>query len=194
MSLCDTRTQTWIRNIKIGTEFKQYTVQLVRLQGCVGEEYQIFVNDQQLESHGLTFNPCSPLCCSGGEFEWKQDGHTFLLTYYSRRVLAMNARYGKFRLFVDGIDVNTNEEYSAFWRKSGYIKMVVAAIIFIIGVAWFLIFRYAVHSHYQRIYIIAYAFAFAGILHFIKGIIEVLKFRKPRYCDRMPIEPTPNTV
>ena len=191
MPFCCTTTQTWVRNIKIGSEFKQCTVQLRRQVGCFCEAYEIFVNGQQLESHGLTYNPCSPLCCPGGEFEWEQDGHIFLIAYNS---LSLTSSFGKFRLFVDGIDANTGREYSAFWRRRGYQVMLLAMIFIIIGVAWSLIFRYAIHSGRQRIYIAGYGFIISGILELVIGLIPVLKYRKPRYGDRMPIERTPNTV
>lgn len=190
MAFCCTFTQTWVRNLKIRDEYKQFTVQLRRQIGCYCEEYEIFVNGQQLESHGLSYNPCSPLCCPGGEYEWEQDGHVFLLTFNS---LSFTRRRGNYRLFVDGIDVVTELEYSAFWRRRGYQFMVLALFLVVIGVAWTLVFRYVVDGS-QRIHFFGYAIICGGIIAFVKGMIPVLKFRNQRYADRFLVEDTPNIV
>ena len=80
---CHRTTTTWTQNLKVVPESREYTVQLVRDIGCVREEYRIYVNGQEMDHHTLTYNPCSPLCCGGGEFEWEQDGHAFLLMFNS---------------------------------------------------------------------------------------------------------------
>lgn len=176
----------------MGIEFKQCIVQLKRRIGCFCEEYELFVNGEQLESHGLSYNPCSPLCCFGGEYEWEQDGHIFLLVYNS---LSLTSTLGKYRLFIDGIDVNTGREYSAFWRRRGWQIMLMALISVLVGVAWSLVFRYAFSGSSQRLYIVGYAFIVSGAVEFIYGLIPVLKFRSPRYPNRMHnIEQTPNMV
>ena len=190
MPFCCSTTQTWVQNIKMGAEYKQCTVQLKRRIGCLTEEYDLFVNGEQKEDHSLSYNFCSPLCCPGGEYEWEQNGHIFLLVYNS---LSLTSNLGKYRLFIDGIDVNTGREYSAFWRRRGWQVILMAMISVLIGVVWSLVFRYAVTGRH-RLYSVGYAFIITGAVEFIFGLIPVLKFRQPRYPNRIPIEQTPNTV
>ncbi|XP_068698752.1 uncharacterized protein [Montipora foliosa] len=182
---CRKTTCTWAQNLKVGPEYRQYTVQVTRNIGCFCEEYRIYVNGQEMEEHGLKYNPCSPLCCAGGQFEWEQDGHAFLLMFNS---LSWTNFSGGFRLFIDGVDVNTGREFSAFWRRRGWQIMFMGLVVLLIGIALSLIFHYAFRPRPSN-YGIAFGYSFvcAGLFDIIWGLIPVIRYWKPRY-------PRPQTV
>ena len=173
---CRKSTCTWAQNLKVGSEYRQYTVQLVRQIGCFCEEYRIYVNGQEMEEHGLKYNPCAPLCCPGGEFEWKQDGHSFMLMFNS---LSWTNFSGGFRLFIDGIDVNTGREFSAFWRRRG-LQIVCAGLVFLlVGIALALTFHYALSGPAKEVLIFFAYFAISsGLFDILWGLIPVIKYRK----------------
>ena len=181
---CRKSTCTWAQNLKVGSEYRQYTVQLVRQIGCFCEEYRIYVNGQEMEEHGLKYNPCAPLCCPDGEFEWKQDGHSFMLMFNS---LSWTNFSGGFRLFIDGIDVNTGREFSAFWRRRGWQFVSVGLVILLIGIALSLIFHYAFSSR-RTFY--GYAFTFLGLFCILLGLIPVVKYRSSKYDRSVAVKYT----
>lgn len=189
MPCCKT-TCTWAQNLKVGPEYRQYTVQLVREIGCVCEGYRIYVNGHELEHHGLTYNPCSPLCFGGGQYEWEQDGHSFILVFNS---LSWTNYFGGFRLFIDGTDVNTGREFSSFWRRRGLQVMFAGLVLLFLGTTLSLIFHYAL-SRRTHLIAVGYAFFITGVVYILFGLIPVVRFRKPRYDRAAAVEYTANTV
>ena len=189
---CRKTTSTWAQNLKVGAEYRQYTVQLVRQIGCFCEEYRIYVNGKEMEEHGLKYNFCSPLCCTGGEFEWEQDGHSFMLVFNS---LSWTNLSGGFRLFIDGIDVNTGREFSAFWRRRGWQIVFVGLVFLLLGIALALIFHYAFPSRQKYGVAVGYAFFFTGLFDIVWGLIPVIKYRNSKYHRSVTVEYTSsNTV
>ena len=182
---CRKATSTWAQNLKVGAEYRQYTVQLVRQIGCFNEEYRIYVNGQEIEEHGLSnsglkYKFFSPLCHASGEFEWEQDGHSFRLVLYA---LSLTTVRGEFRLFIDGIDVNSGREFSAFWRRRGWQIVSLGLVFLLLGITLALIFHYAVPSPQplQRLGVsFSFTFIFAGLFDIVWGLIPVIKYRKPR--------------
>ena len=191
MPACCKTTCTWAQNLKVGPEYRQYTVQLVREIGCICEEYRIYVNGHEMDHHGLTYNPCSPLCCSGGQFEWDQDGHSFLLIYNS---LSWTNCCGGFRLFIDGTDVNTGREFSSFWRRRGWQLVFAGLVMLLLGTVLSLVFRYALSRRGKYGLPLAYALVCTGVGYIILGLIPVLRYRKPRYDRSAAVEYTSNAV
>ena len=187
---CYKTTTTWAQNLKVGPEYRQYTVQLVRSIGWVCEQYRIYVNGQEMDHHTLTYNPCSPLCCGGGEFEWEQDGHAFLLMYNS---LSWQKCSGGFRLFIDGIDVNTGREFSSFWRRRGWQVVFVGLVFLLIGITLSLIFHFAL-SRGNFLLPMSYSLVICGVFYILLGLIPVLRYRKPRYDKSATVEYTSNAV
>ena len=184
---CRKSTFTWAQNLKVGAEYRLYTVQLVRQIGFFCEEYRIYVNGKEMEEHGLKYNPCAPLCCAGGEFEWEQDGHSFMLMFNS---LSCTNFSGKFRLFIDGIDVDTGREFSAFWRRRGWQFVFVGLVFLLLGIAFVLIFHYAFSKREKYGLGFAYALFSAGLFDILWGLIPVIKYRKPRYHRFVTVEHT----
>lgn len=178
---CFKTTDTWAKNLRtstIGEEFKQYTIQLTRHIGCCAEIYQIFVNGRELEHHTLSYNPCSPLCCPGGVYEWDQDGHSFMLMYNS---LSFTRAFGGYRLFIDGIDVNTGRDIKAYWRRRGMQIIFLGLCFILLGVVLSLIFRYAISTRGSPYYI-GYGLVLAGVIYVIMGAIPFLRtYPQPRY-------------
>ena len=176
---CRKSTCTWAQNLKIGDEYQLYTVQLVRQIGYFCEEYRIYVNGKEMEEHGLKYNPCSPLCCAGGEFEWEQDGHSFMLMFNS---LSWTNFSGGFRLFIDGIDVNSGRELSAFWRRRGWQMVFVGLVFLLLGIALALIFHFELTKRGKK-YAEAFAYIMisAGLFDILWGLIPIIKYRKPHH-------------
>ena len=174
---CRKSTCTWAQNLKVGSEYRQYTVQLVRQIGCFCEEYRIYVNGQEMEEHGLKYDPYAPLCCTDDEFVWEQDGHSFMLMFNS---LSWTNCSGEFRLFIDGIDVNTGREFSAFWRGRGLQIVFVGLVFLLLGIALSLTFHYAFPS---RLYGVSFGYAifFAGLFDIVLGLIPIIKYRNSKY-------------
>lgn len=191
MPSCCKTTCTWAQNLKVGPEYRQYTVQLIREIGCFCEDYRIYVNGHELDHHGLTYNPCSPLCCGGGQYEWEQDGHSFLLMYNS---LSWTNYFGGFRLFIDGTDVNTGREFSSFWRRRGWQVIFAGLVMFLLGTALSLIFHYAFSTKQRNWISIGYALVFVGLFYIFFGLIPILRYRKPRYNRSAAMEYVANAV
>ena len=177
---CSTTITTWVKTLRVGLDNRQYTVQLNREIGCCNEAYRIFVNDREIEDHQLTYNIWSPLCGAGGQFEFGQDGHTFLLMYNS---LSWR-KYGEFRLFIDGIDVDSGREFSAFWRRRGGWYIVFGLVLLILGIVLFLVFHFTLSMEKSLSLLrLTAGLAVAGIVEIIIGIIPILKYRRPRHSE-----------
>ena len=186
-----TRTTTWEKSIGVGLDRRQYTVELIRQIGCCGEAYRLFVNSQELRDHDLTYNKCSPLCGAGGQFEFEQDGHVFLVMYNS---LSWR-RFGEFHLFIDGIDVDSEREFSAFWRRYGWRRISLGLVLVFFGIVLFLVLHFNLPLHLSLSLVrLPLAFAIAGIVNIIIGITIILKYRRPRYSGLSAVEPTPLTL
>ena len=175
--------QTWENlSLRVGLDHRQYTVQLIRQFGCV-EAYRIFVDDREIEDHQLTYNPCSPLCGAGGQFEFEQDGHAFLLMY--------NSLSKEFCLFIDGMDVESGREFSAFWRRRGGWYIVFGLVLVILGIVLFLVFHFTLSLEESLSLIrLAGVLAVTGIMNIITGIVPaILRYRKPRCSKWAAVEP-----
>lgn len=189
---CCKTTCTWAQNLKVGPEYRQYTVQLVREIGCICEEYRIYVNGHEMDHHELTYNPCSPLCFSGGQFEWEQDGHSFLIIYNS---LSWTNYCGGFRLFIDGVDVNTGREFSSFWRRRGWQIVFAGLVLLLLGITLSLLSHYAMPKRPAGIFVsVGYALVITGVIYNLLGLIPVFRYRKPRYDRSAAVEYTANIV
>lgn len=177
------RKEVWCPNIGPG----QHTVELTRQIGmCRNETNEIFINGEKLVNHGYVHNSLSPLCGIGGEYEWRSEGHTFLLMFNS---LAFT-RYKNHRLFVDGIDVNTGLEFSAYWRHQARSYLLLGLVLFLASVLCLVCF-FAIDaitevlSLESRIRILIPLFV-VGVSFIVIGIIPFCKFRRPRYgSDQM---------
>lgn len=189
---CCKTTSTWAQNLKVGPEYRQYTVQLVRDIGCICEEYRIYVNGHEMDHHKLTYNPCSPLCFSGGQFEWEQDGHSFLIIYNS---LSWTNYFGGFRLFIDGVDVNTGREFSSFWRRRGWQIVFAGLVMLLLGITLSLLSHYVMPKGPAMIFVsFGYALVITGVIYSFLGLIPVFRYRKPRYDRSAAVEYTANIV
>ena len=193
MSYCWNRSITWVQRLRVGMDYRDYTVRLDRQIGCFCEAYDLYVNDQPIVDHKLTYNPFSPLCCSGGQFEFDRDGHTFLVMFDS---FSWTKRFGEFRLFIDGEDVNSKLEYSAFWRRRGW--QIVSLGAFLLGVAILsvLIFVFLpphTSSAARLGRIICPAVATTGAIYLLTGITVILRQRKPKALAALPPSVPPST-
>jgi len=179
---CFKTTATWAKNLRTNTlqgqEFKQFTVQLTRDVGCCSEKYHIFVNGEEIEHHSLSYNPCSPLCCSGGSYEWEQEGHSFLLMYNN---LSFTRAWAGFRLFIDGVDANTDRDFKAFWRRRGMQILFLGVCFVLVGIVLSLVFRFAIDNGHGPHWI-GYGLFVTGLIYIVIGFIPILrKYNLPRY-------------
>ena len=175
---CYQGIETWTPNFTVPGEDKQYTVQLTRQIGCCGDEQnELFINGVKIVDHGYVHNQYSPMC-GGGEYEWKRDGHTFLLMFNAFSC----AMFRDHRLFVDGVDVNTGREFSAYWRRRGCIFFLFGLLLFLIAAAGLICFftiemPLSLESKIRA----CLPLFLVGITMMVVGLIPILKFRKPRY-------------
>lgn len=175
MPFCRT-TSTWATNLSLGEEGrKQYVVQLKRDVNCCEDKYKLFVDNEERENH-LKDNPCSPLCCKGGSYQWHEYGHDFKLVY---NALSLTGVVGKHRLFIDGVDCNTGREFGEFFRRRGYQFVVFGFLILLLGVIWASVFRFLLHS--ATVAIVGYAFIISGLIWMITGFIPVIRYRNSTY-------------
>ncbi|XP_028395769.1 uncharacterized protein LOC114519791 [Dendronephthya gigantea] len=181
MPFCRT-TSTWATNIATEDEGRrQYVVQLKRDVNCCEDKYKLFVDNEEKEND-LTDNPCSPLCCKGGSYQWQDHGHEFNLVY---NALSLTGVVGKHRLFIDDVDCNTGREFGEFFRRRGYQFIVFGFLILLAGVIWASIFRFIIHS--SSVSVVGYAFIIAGLIWMITGIIPVLRYRNSRPAYSRPV-------
>ena len=115
---CCKTAKVW--RARISLYRKDYKIRLVRdmnANRCCGccEQYKVVVNKREIE-HDIKYTPCSSLCGYGGqyEYEWQQDGHTFLFVL---NTVSFTSPSGKHRLYVNGVDVSSGKEYSEFWNR-----------------------------------------------------------------------------
>ena len=145
-----------------------------------------------MDHHKLTYNPCSPLCFNGGQFEWEQDGHSFLIIYNS---LSWTNYFGGFRLFIDGVDVNTGREFSSFWRRRGWQIVFAGLVMLLLGITLSLLSHYVMPRRPARIFVsVGYALVITGVIYSLLGLIPVFRYRKPRYDRSAAVEYTANIV
>lgn len=157
---------------------KQYTIQLNRDFDCCHEQYQIIVNNQPLQ-HTLTCNIWSPLCCPGGDFGWEQDGHQFLLMYNS---IGLLRTMKGFRLFVDGIDVESGLEFRAFWRSRGLQFVFFGLAFLIIGAILTCLFYFVISRGTRQLFVVGVGLMGAGSVYVVMGLIPILrKYDSARY-------------
>lgn len=179
MPFCRT-TSTWATNISTEDDSRrQYVVQLKRDVNCCEDKYKLFVDNEEREND-LTDNPCSPLCCKGGSYQWQDHGHEFNLVY---NALSLTGVVGKHRLFIDDADCNTGREFGEYFRRRGYQFIVFGFLILLAGVIWASVFRFLLKS--SSVSVVGYAFIIAGLVWMITGIIPVLRYRnnKPSYSQ-----------
>lgn len=162
-------TQTWMPNIG-----KPYVVRLESRQvKCCSEERELFINDTKVEAFDMrqAICSCSPLCGPNVSYAWEEHGHRFLLQFNSL-VCCSNQYY---RLFVDGVDVNTGLGYSAYFRRQGHIRWVAALIFFLLlggGIALVVLLRNGLGQLWIPINA-GYWFLF----FLVTGTIAVVKFK-----------------
>lgn len=182
MPFCRT-TSAWATNVSVGEDNrKQYVVQLKRDVNCCEDKYKLFIDNEEREND-LKDNPCSPLCCKGGSYQWTDYGHEFRLVY---NALSLTGVVGKHRLFVDDIDCNTGREFGEYFRRRGYQFVAFGFLILLLGVVWSAIFRFLLH--YTEASFVGYGFIFGGLFWMITGLIPIVRYRnsRPAYT-RTPI-------
>ena len=146
--------------------------------GFCTETYRILVNGQEID-HKLSPNPFSPLCLSGGVYGWEQDGHRFLIMFNN---LALIRELTGYRLFIDGIEVETGLEFRAFWRRRGLQFVLVGLLIMIIGAVATLLFRFAIKVTNKGMIYGGYGVIGVGAVYIFLGVIPFLrKYNETRY-------------
>ena len=172
--------EMWTPSLRVPGEDRQYMVQLSRKFGCCfREQNKLFINGVQVHDHEYVHNCWSLLCGAGGEYEWQRDGHTFLLMFNGLSW----SRFGDHRLFVDGVDVNTGREFSAYWRGCGWSRFFLGFFFFLIGAAA-LAYSFTAETETSLIAKLCrfgFIFVSVGVIMMIVGLITLFKFRKPRY-------------
>jgi len=132
MGGCCSAHRSWMLHLEvIGDEGKiernPYKVELISNAGCCNNsgEYVLKINDEVRKSQ-IYDNPCSPLCCKGGEHEWEDKGHFFRVE--------LPSLFLKDNLYVDGYEVKSKRDNASSWLCQFAIFLIFGMIIFIGGV------------------------------------------------------------
>lgn len=203
---CCKTAKVW--RARISLQRKDYKIRLVRNLNenrCCGccEQYKVIVNKRQVE-HSIKYTPCSLLCGYGRhyEYEWKQDGHTFLFVL---NTASFTSPSGKHRLYVNGIDVSSGKEYSEFWNRRGwhlaYIGLFVIVLTFIttsylIDACGMAVTKGLVTSAYVQHCKLVFLFCMfssfiLGCLLLLCGLVFIAIYRRPRFeQDSKPGSPS----
>jgi uncharacterized transporter YbjL len=107
--------------------------------------------------------------------------------------LSFTNSWGGFRLFIDGIDVNTGREFSAFWRRKGLQVILLGVCFLLLGAGVIVVFLFAFYGD-SVLEIIGYILALSGITYIVMGTIPLMKFRNPRAYQAARVEYAPNIV
>ena len=168
-------TETWRPHITVRGENKQYYVTLGRRISLLGtEKNELHINGEMVE-HGLVHNRFSPICGAGGEYEWEIEGHKFLLVF---NVLSCR-RLNDHRLFVDGIDVHTGLEYSAYWKRRGFLSFIIGGVFILAAIAFVVLVPFPMDLRFRIAQ--GAVLAVIGLPYCLAGLIVILKHGKPRY-------------
>lgn len=102
---------SWTANLKVGFTYKRYDIE-VKIRPCNNhddeQQIDVLVNNERIDD--------SMFSASEGASEWEQDGHYFQLTSNPLLCFCDSLAFKEYRLFIDGFDVETGTEFTAFWR------------------------------------------------------------------------------
>ena len=193
---CCKTAKVW--RARISLYRKDYKIRLVRdmnANRCCGccEQYKVVVNKREIE-HDIKYTPCSSLCGYGGqyEYEWQQDGHTFLFVL---NTVSFTSPSGKHRLYVNGVDVSSGKEYSEFWNRRGWQLIYIGVFMgmlslvttsYLIDACGVAVNRGIVDSayvnHCKLVVLCCVVSTFVlGCLILLCGVVFIAKHRKPRF-------------
>lgn len=114
----------------------------------------------------------------GGSYEWEQDGHRFLLMIDR---VSLQDWSGKYRLFVNGIDVESGREFSSLWRRKARILLLfglIPVIVFtLIHVLIYVVFKPNINPGSFAAF---YWITACGIFCIIAAIILFVKYSTPK--------------
>lgn len=166
--------QSWTKSL-VGRDgiSRQYSVQL----NSTTKRYTILVNSKEIQ-HQLTSNFCSPLCGSGGAYEWQQDGHSFMLMYNNLGILRVMMG---FRLFIDGVDVDTGLEFRTFFRRRGLHFVLVGLLLFAIGLVLTLVSQFSDLLPSKYLYIGCGSIFIGSVYMFIGANPFIRSYAGPQY-------------
>lgn len=97
---------------------------------CDNGVHILRVNSEEFEER-LYDNPCFPLCCSGGDFEWQENGH-----YFRLELPSLFIHDG---LYVDGKEVNSRRLNTAEWKCQFTVWLVLGIIMMILGAVFIIL-------------------------------------------------------
>lgn len=123
-------TKRWEKSFNFSSGEKHYSVELVRIKRCCGEEFRIFTNGLQI--HHTTFKRLNGLavCSRSEQYSWEFDGRSFLLMIVPG-VWSMT----EYHLLIDGFQIDRDLTPSELWRRRGWILIYFGLIEVLIGVS-----------------------------------------------------------
>lgn len=186
-------SSAWVINMKSDKGTKQYVVQLQQTS-CCGTYYRLLVNGQEIQEHGLKLCNCYH-SSSGRSYEWDEYGHHFHLMYDGFAVTKGNQQPKYFRLFVDGVDVDTGLEFTAYWRRKAKILLIVGSVfIFIFALVYILAIVLFIHFNVPLVHLasmvgVTVLLGF-GVAFVVIALIILKKYIKPRSGDVQTTQPS----
>jgi hypothetical protein len=100
---------------------------------------------------------------------------------------------GDFRLFVDGIDVDTGKEFSAFWRRAGLHWAIVGFLMILLGALIYVIVFVILDTSLNRLGSMTGAnwLIGVGVFYIIMAVILFVRYRRPRAYPSATVDNQP---
>lgn len=97
---------------------------------CDNGVHILRVNGEEFDER-LYDNPCFPLCCSGGDFEWQEKGHYFRLE--------LSSLFIHDGLYVDGKEVNSRRLNTSEWKCQFAVWLILGIVLTVTGAIFIII-------------------------------------------------------
>lgn len=121
-------TKKWEKNFNFSSGKKRYSVELVRLKRCWGEEFRIFTNGLQIQRTEYKRLNGLAVCSASEQYSWTFDGRSFLLM-----IVPGICSLVEHHLFIDGFQIENDITPSALWRRRGWLLIYFGVIEVLVG-------------------------------------------------------------
>lgn len=99
---------------------------------CDNGVHMLRVNSEEFDQR-LYDNPCFPLCCNGGDFEWQESGH-----YFRLELPSLFIHDG---LYVDGREVKSRRLNTAEWKCQFGVWLALGTILIVLGATFIILYE-----------------------------------------------------
>ena len=172
---CPTKTHSWQLVLEAET---LNDVKVVRTLGRLWGNCALYINGEEKECD-LRCHPCTPWCSDDGIFSWEHQQHNFMLLL---RGPLLTEPCGMMYLFVDGVEVHSNIEFSVYWRNLGFRMLLYGFIVFTVGlvVAYFLLTLNDGDVYFNEGVLYIIPVIVLAFLYCVCGVFTIFKYRHAR--------------